>query len=280
MSTDILNRTMRVRQRGFTLIEAIIVITITAIISAMVAVFIKTPIQGYLDSARRAEMTDIADTALRRLERDLNAALPNSVRVTTVGNVYYLEFLPTVTGGRYRADTDPGNPPPACNIPLDFTIASSSFCVLGPPPGATTNGWVTVYNLGIPGANAYAGDNTSAITSVNGATVQITAKQFPYASPSNRFQVISTPVSYVCDPVAGTLTRYWNYSASPTEPTQPTRFGSGGNGLLASHVSSCSVTYNQQVIAQQNGLVSISLQLTENGETTSLYDEIHVSNAP
>lgn len=264
-------------EKGFTLIEAVIVITITAIISGMVAVFIKAPVQGYFDSARRAEMTDIADTAIRRLERDLNAALPNSVRTTAVGNVYYLEFLPVTTGGRYRADTDPASP--ACNTPLDFTSTPTSFCVLGPAPSAA-NGWVTVYNLGIPGANAYAGDNTSPISSVSGATINIAAKQFPFASPSNRYQIIGTPVSYVCDPVAGTLTRYWNYTNSPTEPTQPTAFSSGSSALLASHISSCSFTYTQQVIAQENGLISVALQLTESGETVSLYDEIHVSNSP
>ena len=68
-------------QSGFTLAEAVIVIAITGIISAVVAVFIKAPVQSYFDASRRAEMTDIADTALRRISRDLRLALPNSVRV-------------------------------------------------------------------------------------------------------------------------------------------------------------------------------------------------------
>ncbi|NCN89388.1 MAG: prepilin-type N-terminal cleavage/methylation domain-containing protein, partial [Gallionella sp.] len=54
-------------QRGFTLIEMIVVIVITGIIAGIVAIFIKAPVQGYVDSARRAELTDIADTAVRRL---------------------------------------------------------------------------------------------------------------------------------------------------------------------------------------------------------------------
>jgi len=52
------------RQVGFTLIEAIIVIAITGIVAAAVAMFIRLPVQGYVDSAARAELTDIADTAL------------------------------------------------------------------------------------------------------------------------------------------------------------------------------------------------------------------------
>jgi hypothetical protein len=58
----------------------IVVIVITGIIGGIVAVFLRMPVQGYVDSARRADMTDIADTALRRISRDLHSALPNSVR--------------------------------------------------------------------------------------------------------------------------------------------------------------------------------------------------------
>ncbi|TAN77825.1 MAG: type II secretion system protein, partial [Gallionella sp.] len=60
----------------------VMVIVITGIIGSMVAVFIKAPVQQYFDVARRADMTDTADTALRRITRDLRLALPNSVRVT------------------------------------------------------------------------------------------------------------------------------------------------------------------------------------------------------
>ena len=66
--------------RGFTLLEAVLVIVITGIIAAIVAVFIKLPVDSYLDSARRAELTDVADTAVRRMARDIHLALPNSVR--------------------------------------------------------------------------------------------------------------------------------------------------------------------------------------------------------
>lgn len=62
------------RARGVTLIEMVIVISITAIIAGAVAVFIARPVEGYADATRRAELTDIADTALRRMTRDLRTA--------------------------------------------------------------------------------------------------------------------------------------------------------------------------------------------------------------
>lgn len=258
-------------QRGFTLIEAIVVITITAIIAAVVATFIRTPIQGYFDSVRRAELTDTADTAVRRIGRDLHLALPNSVRVTTSGGITYLEFLLTSGGGRYRVDT-PGDP-------LDFTTADTSFDVLGPAVTTTSGAknLVAVYNLGISDADAYNADNTSAITSITGNTVTIASKLFPFASPSNRFQIIQYPVTYACDPTAGTLTRYWNYTISVS---QPTSFAGASSALLARNVAACSFTYNPNAIAERNGLVSATLQLSQSGESVNLYYETHVSNAP
>src|SRR5476651_2446945 len=86
------HRASGVRVMGFTLLEMIVVMVIMGIIGAMVAVFMAKPVASYVDSARRAELSDIADTALRRIVRDLRLALPNSVRVITVGGVTYLEF--------------------------------------------------------------------------------------------------------------------------------------------------------------------------------------------
>src|SRR5437588_9933469 len=88
------------RERGVTLIEMVIVIAITAIIAGAVAVFISGPGEGYADAARRAEMTDIADTALRRITRELRTALSNSIRSAPVSAVSYRAHLQRRAGGR------------------------------------------------------------------------------------------------------------------------------------------------------------------------------------
>src|SRR5262245_49522725 len=85
--------------RGFTLLEAVTVIVITGIIAAVVAVFMVKPVQGYFSSTARLAMTDAADSALRRIARDVRLALPNTVRVDPTG--LFLEFIPIKTGGRY-----------------------------------------------------------------------------------------------------------------------------------------------------------------------------------
>lgn len=282
------------QSRGFTLIEMIVVIVLTSIIASVVAVFIKIPVQGYVDSARRAEMTDIADTALRRVGRDLRLALPNSVRITDAGVT--IEVLQTKTGGRYRSETDTT----ATADTLNFSATDTTFDQLGPLsvlPGQTilpNSDSVVIYNLGpgIPNADAYVGSNRSLITGMpagalaNEQRIQIAAKQFPFESPGNRFQVIEGPVSYVCNITTGQLRRYWGYPIQAAQPTAATlaTLGGASSALLATNVGSCIFDYNPGITAR-SGLVALTLVITEANtsgipESVRLYHEVHVTNAP
>ncbi len=269
--------------RGFTLIEMIMVMVITGIIAAMVAVFITKPVEGYVDSARRAKMTDAADTALRRLSRDVRLALPNSLRVTSVGGTSYIEFIMTSSGGRYRdaADGSTGGKV------LDFSNAANlEFDVLGPPPGISANDYVVVYNLGLgfSPADAYSGGNIAQVASVSGNTVTLASNPFAaesplMPSPNDRFQVVPggvQAVTYACPAtVPGSFTRYWGYGFNAAQPTPP----SGGSSALLVDNATCSVDYTANA-EQQNGLLSIDLTLSESGESVGLFDQIHVDNSP
>ncbi len=258
------------KHSGFTLIEMIIVIAITAIVGSMVALFLRAPLDSYIAQDRRARLADTADSALRRMARDIRLALPNSVRVTTVGSVVYLEFLGTHSGGRYRAQGG--------GDILDFSGADNSFDVLGPPIDMEAGDRIAVYNLGIDGADAWKGETLAAYTggTASASNIAITAKQFPLASPGNRFQVVGGPVSYACNPTAGTLTRYWGYAIALVQPTPP---APSSSALLANRVSACNFTY-QPGVTERGGLVSMTLSLSQAGETVSLYATTQVSNQP
>lgn len=289
-------------QKGFTLVEMIIVIVITGIIAGIVAVFLRAPVQGYVDSARRAEMTDIADTALRRVSRDLRLALPNSVRLSGAcggAGTCYLEFIPTIGGGRYRSSAAPAGGVAKCGSlaadVLDFTAADICFEVLGPMPTVAVGDQVVVYNLGIPGADAYAG-NTSP-TQNRRAVAGVGANSITLASPNRlpfdscvydaagdvaggcRFQVVQTPVTYACDPATGTLRRWTGYAFLAA---QPVAFP-GGTGatdtILATNVSACNFIYEPGA-TQNSGLVNMYLTITEQGESVTLFNATHVNNVP
>ncbi len=281
----------RRRARGFTLVEMIMVIVILGIIASMVAVFIAKPVQGYVDSVRRAELTDGADVALRRIMRDVRLALPNSLRVKTSGGYNYIEFIMTNAGGRYRDPTDGST---AGNF-LSFTdTTNKTFDVLGTMPAnptinaaGPTPDYIAVYNLGegYAPADAYVGGNRAAVASVAGNLVTLSSNPFasqspPLPSPSSRFQVIPggvKAVTYACPTAAaGNLTRYWNYGFNAT---QPNTFASGSSAVLASGTATCTVDYAATVMGR-NGLLYISLTLTSGGESVTLFHEIHVDNSP
>jgi MSHA biogenesis protein MshO len=285
------------RQRGFTLIELVMVIVIMGVIGGIVAVFMKSPIDAYFDSARRAALTDVADTTVRRMARDVRKALPNSLRLPLSGSPSAcIEFIPTKTGGRYRAEVDAfGN-----GDILNFVAPDISFDMLGVnsalvDQAIARNDVIAVYNLGITGADAYNLDNTSAVTSVgagslvNETKINIAAIQFPLASGSNRFHVIPSTehvVSYVCTGVGtsagqgtGTLYRYARvlaaaYATPATCPVPP-----AGTPVLAQNVSSCSFVYDGSDL-QRNAMVQVTIGLAQKGETVSLYNEVHVDNTP
>ncbi|MFT5531934.1 MAG: MSHA biogenesis protein MshO [Burkholderiaceae bacterium] len=264
-------------QRGFTLIEAIVVLTITALLAAVAAIFLHSPIQSYFDVSRRVAISDALDTALQRIGRDVRLALPNSVRVSADGQA--LEFLHTRTGGRYRSEVDHAGNGDA----LDFGDADSSFDILGAPLALFTGDQIVVTNLGVPGADAY--EATFAATphvrrTYNGPSGPIsnitidTDARFPFDSPGHRFQVVDTPVTYRCR--AGVLTRYWDYVIQPDQPDPP---GDGQSAVLATQVSACYFGYAPGV-TERSGLLSVQLALTSLDETTRLAYQVHVSNVP
>jgi MSHA biogenesis protein MshO len=294
-------------EHGFTLVEMVAVMSITALIAAMAAVFLRAPLQSYQDTERRAAMTDAADTAFVLMKRDLQNALPNSVRVAMVGPVVYLEMMPVRTGGRYRASAslpataagpstcpDVNGNATADENALQFGVADTCLTSLGSVPGLTSivpgSDFIVVYNLG-PGfsdADAYSsgnatGGNKSLITSVAAGAggeniIGFEPTTFNLDSPGRRFHVISAPVTFVCDPAAGTLRRISGYAITAAQPTPP----AGAAALLAKGVTACTLTYDQNVINQRNGIVSIWLRLTDpgGGAIVSLFQQVHVSNLP
>lgn len=271
------------RQSGFTLVEMIVVIVITGIIAGIVAIFIKAPVQGYVDSARRAELTDIADIALRRMARDVRRAVPNSLRSP---NALTFEYVQAGDGGRYRSGP-PGNR-------LIFNGSDTSFLLLDGAGGVAVaiNDHLVIGSSQSDGSVVYNRLGLRLVSNYNSGTKTITMNQGLISAlemPTHRFDVIDAAqgaVSYVCEGVGtdgngtgtGVLRRYWNYwdfSANRTVWAAPV---GGSSALLADRVSGCTVEY---VPANQGfGLLSVSLTLTEANESVTLHHQMHVNNVP
>ena len=284
----------RRRERGFTLIELVITLVISTIVVSFVSLFISGPVRGFADQSRRVRLVDAADSALDRIGRDVRRALPNSLRTTVSGSVTALELLSTVDGARYRAQ-----PPGTDDQVLDFTASDGSWNVLGPftqvsKPFSSTSHHLAIYNVGVPGADAYA--LTDVITppgrtitiAADGATgedrVTVTPGfRFAYASPTQRVFLVDGAVTYLCDTVAGTLTRYRGYAIDPSQANRDSHgelIGSGATAsLMANQLASCSFVYTPGT-AERAGLVTLEITVRAQGETVSLLSQAHVDNVP
>jgi MSHA biogenesis protein MshO len=287
---------------GFTLIELTLVIVIAGILAATIAVFMRPAIDSYIATGTRAELTDQADTALRRMLRDIRLAVPNSVR--TPGS-QCVEVLPTASGGRLRMGPDTVNdvsascaPGANCAAALDTSQATTVVDVLTPLATTPAVGdWLVLGNLN-PN-DVYAGVNRAAITAVStpAATqgrvrLTIASTQFPSGYDSGRFTIVSNAqkgVFYTCTGAdgtvnasgdgKGTLYRSSNYGFNAAYPSSCP--STAGADIVATRVKSCTFVYDPNPGAtQQYGFVWLDIELARNNETVGLASGAHVVNAP
>ncbi|MCR4301277.1 MAG: type II secretion system GspH family protein [Sulfuricaulis sp.] len=248
------------RLRGVTLIELVVVITITGIIAVVLGTFIVRPIEGFQAQVRRAELVDAAEMALRRTARDIRQALPNSVRVTTVGGRSAIEMLNTIDGARYRDGPGTLGSPTTHNhsaakyrlrfngADLDGFNAIGHFRnienLFGLPFPSTTHR-LAIYSQEVTETYTDAASllgGARVITNPATTTFRIVVDDhavndgfdehnvelvtgsfhFRYTSNNQRVFVVDTPITYVCVPgPAGTITRYWDYTVNATQPDDP-----------------------------------------------------------
>jgi MSHA biogenesis protein MshO len=269
------------------MVELVVTIVIIGILASLGGMFISRPMEGYVDLKRRAELVDQAEMALRRMQRDIRAALPNSIRTFDGGKG--IEMLHVVDGGRYRRlPDDEGN-----DHILSFTEDNTNFEVLGElqhfSDVDTENDFVVIYNLTATGsnANAYSGDNIKQLhnTSTESILQFVPAVRFPYSSPYQRFFIVDKAISYKIEGNPTVGYRLWRYSGyeinnSPVGP-DPSELIEDYRDLVAKFIDEENSSFDySSATSTRSGLVTMRLTLEDNEESISLLHQVHVDNAP
>lgn len=271
---------------GFTLVELIIVITLTGVVAVMSSTIISNQMQGYVDTSRRAALTGKVDMALRHVARDLRNGIPYSIRIS--GSA--IEWVPIEGFGRYRQYQTAGS-----GNSLDFFATDDGFDVFGnlPTVSAGTQIVISNSNVNASGFNIFQdiSDGTllpigshvispasTTVTAAVGSVSLSTPFQFSQDSVANRFYVINGAASYLCDTSSGQIIRYDGYSLQMAQPINASvaPLSTAANSLLVDSVSECSFGYT--ALDLQHGIVTVRISITEDNESVTLVRFIHVEN--
>lgn len=294
------------RQKGFTLVELVIVITLLGIISLVTVGFISSSMQGYADLKRRDQLSAAARVAVERMAREVRNALPNSIRVDGSGSC--LEFVPAVAASRYLS------------IPTAATATSFDSVAYAVEPNYVS-GRIAVYPIDSNVSDEahtdnpiYKLDSNSIVSPIlaSGLTLAPSptpasgavaisfqggaSHRFPSDSPSARYFIVDEPVSFCLD---GTdLYRFQGengsgYTFAITQPSVATlsALTEPNKALLASDV--VSPTGSQpfryaEATLQRNAIVLFDLfvqdQVLTAADTTQedirIQFEVQVRNVP
>lgn len=285
-------------QSGFSLIELIVVVILVGILATGAGLLILTPIEAYDAQQRRQQLVDKGEMALRQIAADVRRALPNSLRLSTVGTGWALEMVNTVDGARYRDQNDDSVPLAGAAEILEFSSGDTDFNLLGSfnSLGSFAAGQrIVIYNTTAPTLyqDAAAGNNPGIITPA-GANLALsvsalypneqhininngaTAFQFAQQSPGQRLFVVENPTSYICDPSTGRIQRHNGYGFNAAQSTAP----GGSSVTVVNWLLGCSMNYSAGT-AQRGGTLTIEITLGDGGgESVNLLHQVHVENVP
>jgi MSHA biogenesis protein MshO len=266
--------------RGFTMIELVVAIVITAIVVGFATMFLSAPVDAYVAQSRRGRLVETADAVSRSMTQDLARALPNSVRIRNAGTRAIVEMLRVESVAFYSSS----GAVPARE--LDFAAVDAQFATLGRFNPSLTRGYLSVTNT----TNPYVVANRAVSTLTNIATVPSglsedlltlgTGFRFGSESPTKRIFLVSTPVTYLCDSAATvrTLRRFSGYAYAATIPTAATsaQLTTAGavNTLVAQDVLSCALRC--RLITNGQCLTELTIDLSTGQTTASGTEQIRV----
>lgn len=155
---------------GFTLIELIAALIVSAVVVSIAALFLSQPVLGFTDQARRGRLVDSADNALGHIGRDIRRTPPNGIRIPGDGTAL-LELHDSADGAR-------GGPVSyVCDSAAGTLMRYRGYPIAASPADRDSP-------AGLPAADLVAADLAAAGASASLLTRNVAACRFRYAPPA------------------------------------------------------------------------------------------------
>ncbi|MCW8917316.1 MAG: prepilin-type N-terminal cleavage/methylation domain-containing protein [Gammaproteobacteria bacterium] len=279
----------RPSQAAFTLVELVLVIVLLGILSGILAPVIMQNIRAYSDTQARNELMARGRIALGRLERELRRAAPYSIVVSGSS----IKFVTLAAGGRYleRAESAPFIANADCDHNTERFYTSNNpdkltaLCLFSTTtltaPAADGDLALLIGNTSTTALYSYSDPGTWAPLSATVGPLQLAdadykgvlwkvtfaaPHSFSNASAYKKYQIAdhTHEVRLASDALL------WRRSNGISDPT------SGADTLLISGVSALGF----DITHLADGILTISMTLSENGESITLSEDLYARNTP
>lgn len=294
------------KPQGFTLVEMIAAIVVSAILAIGIVDYIGRSVEGFDSSANRNQLASAGRTAISRLAMELHNALPNSVRTTSASGSgdQCIEFVPVRASTNY-IDAPVTGPGSTTFDVVDFVPtqhgATDGFAVIYPNrtnriydgDNGSPAGWPNFPDRGRIQEISSIADSASADQST---ITLVKSHRFNRRSPNERFFVTDEPISYCIK--GDKMYRYTNYVFYSSQPdteegVSGCAVASGDNCLpnyssapdkmlITNNIDNTGITafsVGSQTLTR-NSLVAIQLNLTSDGDEVNLTHEVLTRSVP
>jgi MSHA biogenesis protein MshO len=270
--------------QGFTLIELVLVITILGIMAVGISGFITLSTQTYLNATNRDELIGNARFVIERLNRELRDAVPNSIRVISLGPSFdCVQFTPIEASGVYL--DVPVSPEPASKvlsvIPFNDSAGDPYQCNAG------CSDLVTIYPLEHEDIYDDASTDSGKIFSIENVDASVEPWQINISndndiivdedSPTKRFYITRDQVSYCA--FSGFIIRFQGNITDGATSIPGIRRHHMAGYLVQDFGGRPPFTYEEATL-QRNAVVQLHLQFTNEGENYVFDHEVHIQNVP
>ena len=284
-------------QKGFTLVELILVIIVLGIVSVGISGFVRSAMYAYLDMTEREALLRDGSFFVERFTRELSDAVPNSVRIRGNANSHCLQFVPLNWNTYYL------NIPLVGQSPAIVDLVEMSNDLQGQVYVPDSDDLAIVFPLkpdhvyGVPNPSdaedirvrsilsCSDDDGDCSTTNDSDSVVQLTLSDgFFTDSPARRIYIADSAISYCVR--GGAVYRHQSAIAA----TQPL-FTSGGvlmaenisNSLSASPALSTGIQDPFRLFdssLRRNAYTQARFIFTRDDEQISFVKEVHIPNVP